>query len=139
MSIIGGDLSHNPLIEKCNFAVVKSIGQKLFLFAAWTILFVHSVVPHVHHKADSSAICADEISAPAGIIEALSGIFHFNVGENHLEDFAEAAFDWQMFLPSNIFVFLPECNSLSPFPLTNISVFGKSAHAEKQRGPPSLS
>lgn len=62
--------------------------QRILLLAAWGILFAHSVVPHAHETATELTTCATSHEHNSSLLEALSHIFHFSTGQDHLEDFS---------------------------------------------------
>jgi hypothetical protein len=69
---------------------MAKVAQHILLFFAWGILFAHSVVPHTHeNSAERITIYPGEQDFDIGLLDALSHIFHFSTGEDHLEDYAK--------------------------------------------------
>lgn len=65
--------------------------QRILLLAAWGILFAHSVVPHAHETDTELTTCATSHEHDSSLLEALSHIFHFSMGQDHLEDFSQGS------------------------------------------------
>lgn len=56
------------------------------LFAAWGILFAHSVVPH-HHTTPHQLLRVEICQQDVGVLSFLEHVFHFSTGQDHLEEF----------------------------------------------------
>ncbi len=73
--------------------------KRLLLFMAWGILFAHSVIPHAHEIDAELTVCTTSHEHDADLLDALSHIFHFSTGEDHLEDYNAGSGQLHVILP----------------------------------------
>jgi len=66
---------------------MMNLVRKLILFLATGMLMLHTLLPHEHHEDSSGENHFVEFKDADSIIDYLRLAFHFNPGENHLEDF----------------------------------------------------
>jgi hypothetical protein len=75
--------------------------KQILLLLAWGILFAHSVVPHSHEEKAERDVFTINHEHESSFFDALSHIFHFSTGEDHLEDFSKNnGFQLALFAPS---------------------------------------
>lgn len=79
--------------------VIRQI-KHLFLYTAWAILFVHSVVPHQHEQQPELLVCASAHTHASDVLDFLGHIFHFSTGQDHLESFNAERIDHIGMLPT---------------------------------------
>jgi hypothetical protein len=82
--------------------------QRILLFLSWSILFLHSIVPHTHHDEYAENHCEASAEEPADLLDLITLLLHFDNGENHLEDFRAGTDTYDLFL-------LPSYSIIRPF------------------------
>jgi len=65
--------------------------QKALIFTAFTIVMLHSAVPHMHHSPDQISTCQNSDEQQSSLLDFLESIFHLDFGEKHLEDFRDGS------------------------------------------------
>ncbi len=65
------------------------------LSLAAVIMLLHAVLPHQHHNELSATEHSKEHQSPENLLDWLELVFHYDQGEQHLEDYAtsEANYD----------------------------------------------
>jgi hypothetical protein len=114
-----------------------------FLVISISINLAHGFIPHDHEPSPENLLMQKKV-LPHGFLDLLSRIFHFNPGNDHLEDYRNIisafSFDREKMADQSILNFEKEINSeikqiiqvhLSPVPYPQILV-----QKQISRGPP---
>lgn len=65
----------------------------IFVIVAGALLLLHSLLPHAHHTQLNDEQHIEEQQTASSILDYLQLAFHFNPGENHLEEYQTAGED----------------------------------------------
>jgi hypothetical protein len=68
---------------------MKKIGN-IFVIVAGALLLLHSLLPHAHHSQLNNEQHIEEQQTATSLFDYLQLAFHFNPGENHLEEYQTA-------------------------------------------------
>ncbi|MEQ9299522.1 MAG: hypothetical protein RIF33_13195 [Cyclobacteriaceae bacterium] len=71
---------------------MKRVGNILVVVAGALLLF-HSLLPHAHHSELNEEQHFEEHEMASSLFDYLQLAFHFDPGQNHLEDYQTAGYD----------------------------------------------
>jgi dihydroorotase len=111
--------------------------KPILLLSAWAILFVHSVVPHLHEAKEELTVCAASHEHDEDLLDVLSHIFHFSTGVEHLENFCLESNPTIVAIPADVVGGQQDLVSFQDASYTHISPFSEE-HSRYQslRAPP---
>lgn len=122
------------------FAFMFSAIKRISLILAWGILFAHSVVPHAHESNAELGVCASSHEHDESLLEALSHIFHFNIGEDHLEDYQAGNGQLVFCAPNGFEVSIPFASPNEVLAKPQLNLYQKDRYRHQSlRAPPSYS
>ena len=86
------------LINLSKFAPLKKVGN-IIVIVAGAILLLHSLLPHAHHSQLNDEQHLEEQQSASSIFDYIQLAFHFDQGENHLEEYQTSGDDISFFSP----------------------------------------
>jgi hypothetical protein len=113
--------------------------QKALIFTAFTIVMLHSTVPHMHHSPDQISACQNSDEQQSSLLDFLESIFHIDFGEKHLEDFRDGSNIDALFIACEAKLELPHILVIEPkktFAQTSTPAQASTYGSHSLRAPP---